>query len=143
MEQEDYLKRQIDQLGRVLGKILANLTGLTTPGQSVDSIEATDQALKSELGLNLNDLSAIPADKLIKILQDEKKLHADQYEILAEILLLIAENAEGSNIVSHMKRDLLQRSLLLFEYADGSGTTYSFDRHLKIAHLKNLIDNAG
>jgi hypothetical protein len=33
MEQRDYLKKQIDQLGQVLGKIFSDLLGLKSNGQ--------------------------------------------------------------------------------------------------------------
>ena len=140
MEQEDYLKRQIDQLGRVLGKILADLIGLKTQGQASSSIEATDQALKNELGLNLNDLTSIPPVELINILQADKKLSTEIVEELAEILFLIAEDIEQNSKANKKKQEFYERSLILYEYADTSGTTYSFDRHLKIANIKNLID---
>lgn len=65
MEQEDYLKRQIDQLGRVLGKILADLMELKAQGQVGGGMEAASQALKNELGLNIDELTTIPAEKFI------------------------------------------------------------------------------
>jgi len=43
MDQEDYLIRQISQLGRVLGKILAGLLGLKATGQINSGIETANQ----------------------------------------------------------------------------------------------------
>ena len=52
MQQEDFLKRQIDQLGQVLGKILADLIGLKAVGQIGEGIEASSQALKKEFWIS-------------------------------------------------------------------------------------------
>ena len=45
MQQEDWLIRQINQLGRVLGKILSDLLGLKTQGRVSEGIEAAEQTL--------------------------------------------------------------------------------------------------
>ena len=46
MEQQDYLKKQIDQLGKVLGKIFSDLFGLKSNGQINAGLEITNQTLK-------------------------------------------------------------------------------------------------
>lgn len=56
MEQRDYLQKQIDQLGRVLGKLLADLIGLKNQGEISEGIEIISQKLKDELDLDLESL---------------------------------------------------------------------------------------
>ena len=56
MEQRDFLQKQIDQLGRVLGKLLADLIGLQNQGEVSEGIEITSQKLKDELDLDLESL---------------------------------------------------------------------------------------
>jgi hypothetical protein len=73
MEQEDYLKRQIDQLGRVLGKILSDLCGSKTRGMISSGIEAASHDLKTELDMDINTLVSIPTSKLIDTLQQRKE----------------------------------------------------------------------
>jgi hypothetical protein len=63
LQQEDWLIRQINQLGRVLGKILADLLGLKTRGQLGEGIEAAEQTLKNELDLNIDVLIIIPTQE--------------------------------------------------------------------------------
>jgi hypothetical protein len=58
MEQQDFLMRQIDQLSRVLAKLLADLVG-PNKGQVSESIEVTNQTLKTEIGLNIEELMTI------------------------------------------------------------------------------------
>jgi hypothetical protein len=143
LEQEDYLKRQIDQLGRVLGKILADLTGLKARGQAGNGIEAADQALKNELNLDINELSSIPSGRFISTLMEDRKLSSETLEKLAEILFIIADTIEQSPETRRRSQELYERSLLLYEYTDKSSTTYSFDRHQKIENLKCLIGIPG
>ena len=65
MQQEDFIKRQIDQLGRVLAKILSDLSGLKTQGSLSERIEVVDQTLKNSLDLGIEDLISIPPNKFI------------------------------------------------------------------------------
>ncbi|MEI6884555.1 MAG: hypothetical protein WCO02_08710 [Bacteroidota bacterium] len=137
MEQEDFLKRQIDQLGRALGRILAGLMGLKVRLQSSPGIEAADHALKTELGLNLDDLCLIPAESFLTAMIDTKKFSDNNFEQLAEIMFLVAEdlNIKGAGALKAEK--LYERALLIFEILDKTSTTYSFDRHRKIEKIKN------
>lgn len=90
MEQRDYLQKQIDQLGQVLGKILSDLLGLKTQGQINEGIELTNQALKKQLDLDIEELISISTDNLINILKTEKNISTENMDKLAELLLLIA-----------------------------------------------------
>ncbi len=74
MEQQDYLKRQIDQIGRILGKILADFIGFKIKGQINEGIEKTNQALKSEIDVDIFDLIKIPTNDFINRLKSKKNL---------------------------------------------------------------------
>ena len=60
MKQDDYFLKQIDILGRILGKIVSDLLKLKNKGEIMESIEITTQALKNELDLNLNEILLLP-----------------------------------------------------------------------------------
>ncbi len=77
MKQDDYFLNQIDILGRVLGKIIADLLQLKSKGQVMEGIEVASEALKSELDLDINDLLLLPIEKLIAVLQNKNKLNLD------------------------------------------------------------------
>ena len=139
MEQEDYIKRQIDQLGRVLGKILAGLIGLKAHGQVSEGIEAADQALKTELGLNIDDLTLIPTESFLKTLLGTKKFSDNNFEQLAETMFLIAEELNIKNIEVGKMKKLYERSLIIYEILDRTSSTYSFDRHSKIEKIKKVL----
>jgi hypothetical protein len=59
MEQRDYLKKQIDQLGQVLAKLFSDLLGLTNSGQINAGLEITDQTLKNELDFDVQTRSFV------------------------------------------------------------------------------------
>ena len=139
MEQEDFLKRQIDQLGRVLGRILTALLGFKAQGQMSEGIEIADQSLKNELGLNTNDLILIPTKSFITKLLDIKKFNDNNFEELAEILYLIAEELNFNNSEIEKMKKMYERSLIIYELLDQTCSTYSFDRHSKIEKIKKVL----
>lgn len=137
MQQEDYIKRQIDQLGRALGKILAELTGLKTQEQVNEGIESAGQTLKNELGFNIADLTIIPGEDFITALQDGRQWSNDNFDKLADILFLLAEELYPGDQEKGKKKKLYDRALILYEHLDATSSTYSFDRHVKMEKIKN------
>jgi hypothetical protein len=137
MQQEDWLIRQINQLGRVLGKILADLLGLKTKGQVGEGIEAAEQALKGELDLDISHLAAMPTDRFIITLREGKQFTDENFEMLADIFLIVAEELDQNDRDNGKKKQLLEKALIIYEYLDKTGSTYSFERHNKIEKIKN------
>jgi hypothetical protein len=56
MEQRDLLKDQIEQLGKVLAKVLADIIGFKGQGQAVEGIQKTNEALQEEADINIESL---------------------------------------------------------------------------------------
>jgi hypothetical protein len=139
MQQEDYIKKQIDQLGRVLGKILSDLLGLKSQGSLSERIEIVDQPLKNSLNLDIEDLITIPTDNFIDTLKAENKLTNDNFEILANLLFHLADEVDDRDNIYEKKSLLYQRSLVIYEYLNSTSSTYSFDRHLKVEKIKNTL----
>lgn len=139
MEQEDFIKRQIDQLGRVLGTILADLIGLKAQGQISEGIEAADKELKKKLDLNVDNLTSISTEKFIKTLQEGKKLSNDNFDKLVDILFLLTEELDERNTDNEKKNKLYERSLTIYEHLEDTSSTYSFDRHFKIEKIINAL----
>lgn len=133
MEQQDYLKRQIDQLGRILGKILADFIGLKNKGQIIDEIEVAKQTLKNEIDLDLENLINIPKESFVNTLKTQKNLTNDHMDKLAEILLIIADNSHESN------KQIYERCLTIYEYLEKEENIYSLGRQWKIQRIKNVL----
>lgn len=133
MEQQDYLKKQTEQLGRVLGKVISELLGLKNQGQINDAVEITNQAIKGELDFDIQELTDIPSDKLIDILTRQKNVTNDNLEKLAEILLIIADNRPEDN------KNLYEKCLTIYEHLERAESTYSLGRQWKIQRIKNVL----
>jgi len=133
------MKRQIDQLGRVLGKILSNLIGIRAQGQLSKAIEAADQALETEIGLNIDSLILIPTNSFLAKLLDIRKFKDSNFEQLAEIMFIIAEEFNITNTEAGKMKKLYERSLVIYEILDKTSSTYSFDRHSKIEKIRKVL----
>lgn len=134
MEQQDYLKRQIDQLSRILGKVLTDLIGLKNKGQLIDGIEMTNQTLKSELNLDIKELIDIRTAVFINVLVSEKGFVNDSLDKFAEILWLIADQSTDVD-----KREMYNKCLLIYQFLEKTDKTYSLARQLKIKELQSMI----
>jgi hypothetical protein len=135
MKQDDYFLKQIDILGRILGKILADLLNLKSQGEVVKIIEITSQSLKSELDLDLNELLNISNIDFIKFLQEDKKFNKGHLEKIAEILFEL-----GSVINSDFKINVLEKSLALFDYLNHTSLTYSLERITKMEKIRTILN---
>lgn len=139
MEQRDYLMRQIEQAGRVLGKVLANLTGLKNQGKVREGIDQTEQTLQNELDLSIEALKGIPVDRLIHALLENERIYPENFEILADLFVELGEGYDQQNLQEESK-PLYQRALVLYEHVDKAGSAFSFHRHSKIQQLKHRLD---
>lgn len=133
MEQRDYLKKQIDQLGQVLAKIFSDLLGLKNSGQINAGLEITSQALKNELNIDIQALLDIPTDNFIDTLTTQKNLTNDNLDKLAEILLLIADNRQDDD------KKLYEKCLTIYEYLEKVENIYTLDRQWKMKRIKNEL----
>ncbi len=133
MEQQDYLKKQIDQLGQVLAKILSDLLGLKNKGQINNGIELTNQTLKTEIDFDIQELLDIPTDDFVNTLKKQRNLTNDNLAKLVEILLLIADNGQTDN------KKLYEKCLTIYEYLEKAENIYSLDRQWKIERIKNVL----
>ncbi|MFZ4464216.1 MAG: hypothetical protein ACOYN5_10230 [Bacteroidales bacterium] len=132
MEQEDYIKKQIDRLGKVFGKILADLLGFKNQADIQSGIEYVNQDFINELNLDLNELIVVSNEDFINTLLDTKKFSNENLENLGDILLLLAEETEQGNSDNNKVRILNEKSLCIFEYIDHVSACYSIDRNSKI-----------
>ncbi len=80
MQQRDIIKDEIEQMGRALGKVLAEFFALKNKGATSLAIEVTNRDLQSEIDLDINKLAQLNAEEMeayvnSKILTDH---HLDQ-----------------------------------------------------------------
>ncbi|MDR2835626.1 MAG: hypothetical protein LBV69_05430 [Bacteroidales bacterium] len=135
MEQRDYLLRQVELIGQVLGKLLVRLFNLKNQKQENSVIEITNEAISGDLGLDIKALIAIDTNDLIKMLETEKGFNNENLEKLTDIFFIIAESMKQED-----RNQLNEKCLTMYEYLEVTDSTYSLNRHLKIEQIRDNFD---
>jgi hypothetical protein len=139
MEKRDYLMDQIEQLGQALAQIFSKLFGPSNQGKVPEAIEMTSRSLKTELDLDLSEISSIQTGDFIITLQEDKKLNLSNLELLADILLQVADATYIENLETEDSLNLYSKCLEIYSYLNERDLTYSFERESKIARIQNIL----
>ncbi|MGC3976903.1 MAG: hypothetical protein QM751_00845 [Paludibacteraceae bacterium] len=131
MAQVDYLKRQFDLFGRVLGKIIAMLLGIKTMEEK-SAYTITTEILLDKLHLNLNEIICFSNEDFLIALSKIDGFNSTNLEKLAEILLLLANENQISNL-------LYKKSLCIYEYLEDKDKSYSLVRQQKINMIRKQL----
>lgn len=134
MEQRDILKEQIEQLGRVLGKIISKFLDLKAQGNVVQNIQETNQQFKSELDLDIDKLLTLPKVDLADYVA-KKKLNSDHLVQLVDYVEIIGEHQSDTA----EKANAFNRALDLLEIANAQSDTYDMSRQFKAKEISNKI----
>ncbi len=139
MEKRDYLMDQIEQLGQALAMIYSKLMGFRDQGKVPEAIEMTSLSLKTELNIDLDELSAIPGEDFVIRMKEDKKFNYSNLELLADILLHIANDIHSSYPDSKQDLNLYDKCLKVYKYLNDRDLTYSFERQAKIERIESLL----
>lgn len=132
MQRRDYLDKQIDQLGRALAKMLAQALGLKSGAEA--NIDTVNQMLQQELDIHIDDLIAAPESGFMENLQATGKFNSENFEKLADLLLVVAESDVAKSTAAYRK------CLMIYESIDQSDKIYSVARQQKIKIIKTRLD---
>jgi hypothetical protein len=136
MQTEDYLMRQINQLGRALGKILANLLGLENKGKVDEEVGIVSQQLKEQLDLDLDEIVRIPTEGFPAMLIKEKGCTNENLNQLADILFIMAENYTGEE---EGLRRIHEKCLVIYQFLERSDKVYSMERNERIRYIVSTL----
>jgi hypothetical protein len=135
MKKQDYLIRQIDQLGCILGKILYDLLGLKIEGKLHLGTKLIQIQLKKALGIS--DFTGIPSEDFLEIIQLKNTLSNDSLETLADHLFLLAEEEAYQNNSEEKIHQLFERAHIIYQHLENTESTYSLNRHYKMDKIKS------
>lgn len=136
MEQRDLLKDQIEQLGKVLAKILSDFLGLKSGGNVTQGIEISNESLQSELDIDIETIIALNKTALEEYFRN-RKLTEIHLEILSEYLKEVGlAKTKIDKSDAHLS---LQKAIELLDIADKISKTMSFDRINKKSEIKNVL----
>ncbi len=136
MEQRDYLKDQVEEMGRVLGKVLADFLGLKNTGKVTEGIKLANQAFKSQLDIEPNLLLSLTKEELKQYCL-ARKLNATHLDHLSNYLQEVGEFNRNTDNEYGMK--CLTTALLLLTLSDELSNSLSFERIERKNHLSTLL----
>lgn len=136
-EKRDYLMIQIEQLGRVLGKILSDLFGLKSSGRVSESYQLVKESLISELDIDFDILIDMSESQFSSDLSTKLMKSSLLYSQFAELLI------ETSSIQfdSIKKLKLLEKTMILYRMEIEINKTFSISHQNKLDSLQQLIND--
>jgi len=135
MPKEDYLLKFLEKLGRVVAAML----GLREKGNVEDAIRLADETYKELLTLDMDALSSLSIDDF-EVLIRKLGYTSTYIEALAKLMhetaLCFAETGESLKM-----RIFSEKALLLYCLLSEKDKTFSFEREMIIAELKQQLSD--
>jgi hypothetical protein len=137
MEQRDLIKDQIEQIGKVLGAIIAGFFGLKAQGKVEQGIEISNEKLKEGLDIDINKILNFKYQKLSDYL-DNLNISSGNIEKLIDYVIEIGEH----KLVVDKKQGvrIFERVLEMYDILDAKSNIYSFARIKKEERIKELLE---
>lgn len=136
MIQRDFIKRQLEELGRAVAKIISDILKLKELGKVDEGIVLAQETLESTFDLDIENLLSLPLNNFVETLIKEKKYSSVHLNYLGDVLFITAELYEQKGEKQRSK-ELYQRVLIIFNYVDQTEKTFSLERNNKIEKIKN------
>ncbi|MCA0430927.1 MAG: hypothetical protein LCH32_10555 [Bacteroidetes bacterium] len=135
MRKEDFLKKQTDKLGQILGFVLAKILKLKTENNISLKLMEILENFENEQGLNFENSVKLNNDDF-KIQLHNNNITIENYESIALILFEIGVLKENYND----KLNYLNKAKLLFELTNKLGSTYSLQANIKLSEINKLLE---
>ncbi|WP_116107516.1 hypothetical protein [Lewinella sp. IMCC34191] len=136
MQQRDILQDEIEELGRVLGRILATFLGWQSEGDPVRGTQMANEQLASELDVSVEQLLALDEQALREYLTTRNWTPAHM-EALAQYLA--AAGTEKMHTDRAEAERYVQTALRLLDIADDQSATLSFERMSLRGDIEGLL----
>ncbi|MDR2085332.1 MAG: hypothetical protein LBP67_10110 [Bacteroidales bacterium] len=133
MVYEDFIKREIDRLGLAIKNLIVKILNLRNDPPLV--FEAIDKFVIDNLDININEIISLTNDKFKDWLKSEKRLNNSNLDQFTELLLVVAENSDETNV----RKSLYEKCLIIYEFLNKNEDVYSWERHLKEEDVNNKL----
>ncbi|MDF2447903.1 MAG: hypothetical protein K0R26_407 [Bacteroidota bacterium] len=135
MFKRDYLIKQFEEFGKVLG----SLFGLKKEGKFPEMSELISESVKKYTPTEINFVESTENQKLIEILTEEKKLSDDQLKMLADLVYEKGIYYSSINEIETKANNCFKKSLILYSFLKQHATmSYSLDMHYKMEMLQKM-----
>ncbi|MES2284252.1 MAG: hypothetical protein V4547_01105 [Bacteroidota bacterium] len=136
MIQRDFIKRQLEELGRAVAKIISDILKLKEQGKVDEGIVIAQETLESTFDLNIENILSLPLNNFVETLIKEKKYSSVHLNYLGDVLFASAELFEQKG-EKKRSNELYQRVLVIFNYVNQTEKTFSVERNNKIEKIRN------
>jgi hypothetical protein len=130
--------RQFNQLGKVLGKLLADLFEPDNNASASQTIENINQELTTILDIDLEAIISHSTNELIPWFENEFEATFSNFEDLAEFLYQIGHLFLGQND-NNKSKVVFERALVVYEYLQDNQSTFSIETHQRIQELSDFL----
>lgn len=128
MLRKDLIERQVEELGRVLAKMLADALGLKSDkGMNAGILS---QTLRHQLDLDIDTLVAMTDEEFLQALRETGKFDSGNLEKLGDLLVLMAESGAETQL------ELYRKSLALYQSIDQTDKIFDLQRQTKIEKIR-------
>jgi hypothetical protein len=127
--ERDYLMRQLMMLFEAIQRIF-RLRKRGDKEEALDEIRNFYDCLKIE-----TDITKLGIEELIRFLESEKHLTIEHLEMVAFVLKEQGELSDDNT----QRVDLFRKAYFLLEKVDHESTTFSMDRQMKMAELREYL----
>lgn len=128
--EKDYLMRQLLMLFEVIQKIL-RYRKKGEKGKAMEEVKYFYNCLKID-----KNLGEMGIEELVQFLEKEKKLTNEHIELLAFVL---KEQGELTGD-DQTRKDYFQKSYFLLNKVERESTSFSMERQMKIAELREYLN---
>ena len=134
MERRDHLMDQINQLSRMLGKLLADAIGLQQEGKLTEGIEMVAQVVTTTLELDPHQLQKMSEEAFKAHLNKDEKYTFTALEKLGDLFCFMAKPEDQEKYKTYLKK-----ALICYEMAMENQPNYSFNLHQKTNEVKEKL----
>lgn len=136
MEQRDFIKDELERLGKALSNLMAKFLGMNADGNADFGIETTNEQLKSQLDIDVEIILQLNQQQLTVYLK-ERKLTNQHIETLIDYFVDMGEHTIKTN--KNLGTSILKKVLEMYQTIDETSKTYSFDRKEKEEKINKLL----
>lgn len=129
MIKQDYLIRMIQEIFAAIANILLRRKKVTQ-----SEWKEYEDVAQQLLGFNVSQLQTMSTEDILSLYS--KEANTDKIELAAMMMLKMADDANCSLL---LKSKLQQDGLILLQYVQTHGSTYSLQREMLIKFLKTQI----
>ena len=134
MEQRDYIQREIEKMGAMLLAIIGKLRLISENNGQVQKVEMIDPDIIEATGYTLSQIAEASPAEIEQSIRSLNGYSEENLELISDILADISLISEGEE--SKKQRG---KAILILEWIDNQGKTFSFARQAKLNKLRELM----